>query len=100
MAMTEEDVRRIALDVYEEKQKEQHKGKVDPGWIELRKDIEAYCKTQFTSGPKAYGLQQQIYGVVRTSLGIHRIDSITGDQLPKARQAFEFIKHQRKEVES
>ena len=96
MAMTEEDIkqmRKIALDVYEEQQKP----KLDPKWIELREDIVSYCKEQFPNSTKWSGLQQQIYGVIRTSLGIHRIDKITGEQVSKERKAFEFIKQERSE---
>lgn len=99
MAMTEED-KQIVQAMIDESLSKQNGPKLSPDWIELREEIKEYCKKQYPNSTKWYSLQLQIYGVIRTSLNIHRIDSITGDQLPKAREAFEFIKHQREEVKS
>ncbi|WP_251548287.1 hypothetical protein [Limosilactobacillus caecicola] len=94
MAMTEERVREIFREEYEK----QFGPKTSPEWTKLRKEIIDYCKQERPESTKWYNLQQQIYTVIRATLGIHRIDKMTDEEVPQARKAFEFIKRQREEV--
>lgn len=98
MAMTEEEKREIAMMTADilSKRKEP---KISPDWRKLSKEIEQYSML----GKKQLGVGYQsvhnaIFYPIKFVLRLKNINDMTADQVPIAREIFEFIKEKHKEV--
>ncbi|WP_304133708.1 hypothetical protein [Limosilactobacillus coleohominis] len=76
--------------------------KVTTEWRQLSREISEYCKKQSEDydQPAYVTIQNAIYNPIRYILGVHKVNTLRGKEVDKAREIFEFIKHQREEVES
>lgn len=94
MSLSEEDIKRIANEVYElqkrDKQFTVKKPVYSKEWIKLSKEIDAWChenKDGYGAGYQT--LHDQIYGAIRFVTGCSRIKSLTKYDIPAATFIFE-----------
>lgn len=101
MAMTEEEKREIAK-MTAEMLRQDNGPKVTTEWQQLSREISDYCTEQSKDydQPAFTTIQNAIYNPIKYILGVHRVNTLRGAEVDKAREIFEFIKHQREEVES
>lgn len=76
--------------------------KVTTEWRQLSREISEYCKKQSEDydQPAYLTIQSAIYNPIRYILGVHKVNTLRGKEVDKAREIFEFIKQQREEVKS
>lgn len=101
MAMTEEEKREIAKMTIE-MLRQDNRPKTSTEWQQLQREIADYISEESEKfGNPAYTtIQNAIYNPIRYILGVHKINTLRGPEVDKAREIFEFIKHQREEVKS
>ncbi|MEY8441846.1 hypothetical protein AALA17_04200 [Lactobacillaceae bacterium 24-114] len=99
MAMTEEEKREIAKMTIE-MLRQDNGPKVTTEWQQLSREIKDYCENQSKDydQPAYTTIQNAIYNPIRFVLGVHRIDTLRGEEVDTARKIFEFIKQQREEA--
>lgn len=101
MAMTEEEKREIAK-MTAEMLRQDNGPKVTTEWQQLSREISDYCTEQSKDydQPAFTTIQNAIYNPIKYILGVHRVNTLRGAEVDKAREIFEFIKQQREEVKS
>ena len=101
MAMTDEEKREIAK-MTVEMLRQDNGPKVATEWQQLSREISDYCTEQSKDydQPAFTTIQNAIYNPIRYILGVHKINTLRGPEVDKAREIFEFIKEQREEVKS
>lgn len=99
MAMTEEEKREIAK-MTVEMLRQDNEPKVATEWQQLSREISDYCTEQSKDydQPAFTTIQNAIYNPIRYILGVHKINTLRGPEVDRAREIFEFIKEQREEV--
>lgn len=99
MAMTEEEKREIAM-MTANLLHEDSRPKTSTEWQQLQREIADYISEESDKpGNPAYTtIQNAIYNPIRYILGVHKINTIRGAEVDRARKVFEFIKQQREEV--
>lgn len=100
MEVTKEELKRLIQQGIKEELAERHRPRTVSGWLRLRKEIDEYCQSQkdgqVPGKARAYGtIQNSIYLPIKTTLGLYRIDEMSEQEVPIAKEIFEFIKKER-----
>ena len=84
----------VKFQVYEALNK-RNTPKITTGWLQLRKRIDSYCHDHMSSKWRrktSYNsVQQMFYVPMKKILDLHRIDEMSEDQVPIAKEIFEFL---------
>lgn len=95
MEISKDELESLVKQQVQEELRRHYTPKVVTGWLQLRKQIDEYCKSHMYSGKRrrtSYSsIQQMFYVPIKKVLDLYRIDEMSEEQVTIAREIFEFL---------
>ena len=103
MEISREELNRIVKEQVYEALNRRNTPKISTGWLQLRKQIDSYCHDHMSSSwrkKRSYSsVQQMFYIPIKKVLDLHRIDEMSEDQVPIAKEIFDFLSSELEKVD-